>query len=62
MGIVRSFESGLNLVERCQRDLPALADCLPPDSAGRAAVVDLIEAARRAEFALRWRPADPKQA
>ncbi len=47
--MARRFESGFDLVERCQRELPPLADYFPQDSAMRAALNEMVEAAREIE-------------
>jgi hypothetical protein len=57
MRMARNFESGLSLVERCRHELPLLARSLALGSPGRVALDELIEAAKRAEDALRWRAA-----
>jgi hypothetical protein len=56
MGMARNFESGMNLVERCCRELPSLSRGLSQSSAGRRALDDLIAAATRAHAALSWSP------
>ncbi len=57
MGMARNFESGMNLVERCCRELPRLAQGLTQNSAEHLALADLIVAAARAHAALSWSPA-----
>jgi hypothetical protein len=51
--MARQFESGFYLVERCRRELPALAACFRSESAMRAALDDLVEAAQKVESLLR---------
>jgi hypothetical protein len=43
--MARRFESGVDLHERCQRELSYLAGYFGPDSAMRAALNEVIEAA-----------------
>jgi hypothetical protein len=53
MMMARCFENGFHLVDRCRRDLPALAGFYPEDSAMRAALAELLEAAGRIDSLLR---------
>lgn len=59
--MARRFEAGFYLVERCQRELPSLAGCFRSDSAMRAALDELVEAAAKVDSLLRL-PDDPSQA
>jgi len=51
--MARRFERGFGLVERCRRELPALADDFPPDSAMRQALGEILEAAGKIDRLLR---------
>lgn len=51
--MARRFERGFGLIERCRRELPALADDFAPGSAMRQALDEIVEAARKADRALR---------
>jgi hypothetical protein len=51
--MARRFESGFDLVERCQRELPPLADYFAEGSAMRAALNEMVEAARKVDDLLR---------
>jgi hypothetical protein len=50
--MARRFESGFCLVERCRRELPALAAYFGHDSALRAALDELVAAAAKVDAAL----------
>ena len=50
--MARRFESGFCLVERCRRELPELAAYFSHDSALRAALEELVEAAAKVDAAL----------
>jgi hypothetical protein len=51
--MARRFESGFHLVERCKRELPALAIMFPADSAMRASLNEMVTAAATADGLLR---------
>lgn len=50
--MARRFESGFCLVERCRRELPALAVYFEHDSAVRSALEELVVAAAKVDAAL----------
>lgn len=49
--MARRFESGFCLVERCRRELPALAAYFGHDSAVRSALEELVVAAAKVDAA-----------
>lgn len=53
MMMARCFENGFSLVDRCRQDLPALAGHYPEESAMRAALEELLGAARKIDDLLR---------
>jgi hypothetical protein len=53
MMMARCFENGFHLVDRCRRDLPALAGHFPEESAMRAALEELLGAASKIDDLLR---------
>jgi hypothetical protein len=51
--MARRFESGFYLIERCQRELPGLAEHFTGDSAMRAALGEVVQAAAKVDNLLR---------
>ncbi len=53
MPMARQMESGFTLVERVERELPAVAGFFAADSAMRAALSEMVEGTRKVDALLR---------